>query len=314
MNRKTRFMASSAIFNSAMGRMSPTERRAGRYLRAPDGHGGGDGGADGGSGGGGGDQGGIDIPDVLDSLDSLPAKLQAFYVKDDTTGKFKLDDVGSLRSAVGNIKNENKTLKGQMSQLAALRDLGLTADEIKQMKADSDAAAEAKAREAGDFDSLKQQMIDNFNTKTEEFKGRETKLVGTIEKLLVDDAARAVLADPEIEGSPVLLLPLIRDRVKVTETDDGFELQVLQAKGGAPMLNAQNEPATLKDLFLEMKGKSEYAGAFKGLGQSGGGAPGGSGGNGGGAPASKKRSEMNNAQKSEFIRANGLEAYNRLPA
>lgn len=302
-----------ATFSPVLGRMSAAEHAAGRYLRAPDGHGDSSGGGTGGGGGSGG--GGVtvtlsgDLPASLDTLDAIPAPLRPLYRKGDD-GKFALDDIDSLRSVVGNIKNENKSLKGKVGQYKELEELGLTPEQIKQLKAEADAAQEKKLKDEGDFNSLKQQLEENLGKEKEKWTGREKKLVGTINKILVDDAARATLADPEIEGNPTLLLPLIRDRVKVTETDDGFNLQVLRSDG-APMLNSKNEPATLKDLFLEMRGKPEYAGAFKGVNQSGGGAP--SGGNGGGVPGTKPRSKMNAAEKAAFISKNGADAYLSLP-
>jgi hypothetical protein len=301
--------------SASIGGMTAAERQMGRYMRAPDGHegdGGGAGGAGGGSGGGGTGTGTIDLPDTLDTLDTLPAKLRPLYIKDDVTGKFNLDDVGSLRNAVGHIKNENKSLKGKMSQFKELENLGLSPDQIKQMAADRQSAEEKRLKDEGDFNALKQQLEENFNKEKNGWQGREQKLVGTISKILVDDAARAVLTDPSVDGNPTLLLPLIRDRVKVTETDDGFGLQVLRPDG-APMLNPQNEPATLKDLFLEMKAKPEYAGAFRGVNQSGSGAPNGQGGDGG-AIGSKKRSEMSTPEKVAFIAKNGQDAYFKLPA
>jgi hypothetical protein len=81
------------------------------------------------------------------------------------------------------------------------------------------------------------------------------------------------------------------------------------------MLNGENKPATLKDLFLEMKGKPEYAGAFKGVNNSGGGAPpNGSGGKGGAPEGQKKRSEMSNLEKVTYIRQHGQAEYEKLPA
>lgn len=290
---------------AAFGPMTASERRLGRYLRAPEGHEGGDGG---GSGGGGSQ---MDIPTSVDSLDALPVALRPFYIEKD--GKHVLDDIQALRGTVTNIKNENRSIKGRLSQYSEFDGLGLTIEEVKQLKQARDDAATQRAKDEGDFTALKDQMETNHQNEINTYKSRETKLLGTVQKLLVDDAARAVLAEKDVEGNPTLLLPLIRDRVKVTETDDGFLLEVLR-EDGVPMLNSQNKAASLKDLFLEMKGREEFAGAFKGSGQSGGGAPTGQGGQGGGAPGSMKRSEMSNAQKAVYIKQHGQDAYFKLPA
>lgn len=295
----------STAFIPAVGPMSARERQQGRYLR---------------------EEGGHPtpspsptptpaptatpyLPESLSSLDGVPAPLQAFYVKDGD--KFKLDDVNHLRGVLANVKTENQQVKGKLTQFQELQALGLSADQIKQLKEDADKRETDRLTQEGDFRTLKEQMETNFNNEKTTWGTREGKLVGTITKILVDDQARAVLADPEIEGSPTLLLPVIRDRVKVTETDDGFDLQVLRADG-APLLNAKNEPASLKDLFLELKEKAEYAGAFKGVNHSGGGAPSGKG--GGGAPqGGLARSKMSSQQKVAYIQEHGQDAFFKLP-
>jgi len=291
--------------------MLPSEVAAGRYLRAPEGHDGGDGGTPtpsptptptpSPS---------VSIESRVTTLDSVPEPLRKFYRQDGNA--FILDDPDELRGHLKNIKDENKTIKGKLSQLKELEALGLTPEEAKNLVEERRQAEENRLKEEGNFEKLRQQMEENFGTKEKEWTGREQKLIGTISKILVDDQARAVLADPEIDGNPTLLLPLIRDRVKVTETDDGFDLQVLRSDG-APMLNKENQPASLKDLFLELKEKPEYAGAFKGVNQSGGGAPTGGGGGGGAPGGQKPRSKMSNIEKVKFIREHGQKAYDALP-
>ena len=189
---KTRFLLNSST--SAVGRMTPMEQRAGRYMRAPD------------------HPGGtpapspapsptptpstpqIDIPQSLPSVDGLPSQIANLYVKQ-ADGTFKLDDVGSLRSTLGHIKSENAQIKGKLTGFTELDQLGLTVDQIKQLKSDADAAATKKTEEEGNWNALKQQMEANFETERSTFKDRETKLTNTVNKLLVDDATRAVLAD-----------------------------------------------------------------------------------------------------------------------
>jgi hypothetical protein len=301
---------STTALRTAAGPMTASERRVGRYLRAPEGHGSGEGGEGGSGGAPGGPGGGITIERSVADINAVPEPLRPFYRQEGSA--YVLDDPAELRGHLTNLKNENKTVKGKLANLRQLEELGLSPDEAKQLIADRDAAAERRAKEEGDWTSLREQLEANHNKKAEEWNGREKKLLTTIDRVLVQDAARSALSDPEIEGNPTLLLPLIRDRVKVTETEDGFELQVLR-EDGAPLLNGENKPATLKDLFLDMKAKPEYAGAFKGVNQSGGGAPPGKGGNGGGAPGNLTRSTMTNIQKVSYIQEHGQAAYEALP-
>lgn len=315
MKKNNTALFASTGLRAIMGPMTAAERATGRYLRAPDGH-------DGGVSGGGGTPTpsptpspapSITIQPSVTDINTVPEALRPFYFQKDANSPWTLDDPNSLRGHLANLKNENQSLKGKNSQFSKLVEAGIDADTALRLHNEAQNRETERLTQEGDFKTLKEQMETNFNNERQNWTGREQKLVGTIDKILVQDAARAALSDPDIDGNPTLLLPLIRDRVKVTETDDGFSVQVLRPDG-APMLNAQNQPASLKDLFLEMKGKPEYAGAFKGLNQSGGGAPSQGSGHGGGAPGAQKgKSQMTLAEKTKFIQQHGLPEYNKLP-
>ena len=130
---------------------------------------------------------------------------------------------------------------------------------------------------------------------------------------MYSDQVKTVLADKEVEGNPTLLMGPLRDRVKIEEDSETgeFRMTVLNADGH-PMLNSSNQPASLKDLALQFKGNEDYAGAFKGVNQSGGGTPNKQG--AGGAIHTKKRSEMTTTEKTNFVREHGPDEYNKLPA
>lgn len=253
----------------------------------------------------------FEIPDALDTLDAIPAKLRPLYKKDEATGTFVYDDLTGLKNALEHEKREKGTLKGQLSQLAAFKDLGITAEEAAALRDQRNQQEEQRLKDAGDFDSLKKQMEENHNQTLAQKDQVIERYRKAIEKMMVSDNARAVLASDDIKGNPTLLLPVIRDRVEVAENDGDFKL-VVKRQDGTPMLNETNEPATLKDLFMELRKAPEYADAFKGVNQSGGGAPNNQ--QGGGAPlGSLKRSAMSVKEKTTYIATHGQEAYNNLP-
>lgn len=296
------------LLSTTIGPMTAAERLRGRYMRAPDGH---EDGTGGDGGGGGGDLSSLDLPDTLDTLSGLPTKLHGLYVKDGE--KFTYKDPAALRNALETTRTERNQLRQKAGAANQLEELGLTLDEVKELKQQRDDAEQARLKKEGDFESLKQQIEDNFATKEKGWQDREGKLLKALERTMVDADARAVLAEEDLQGNPTLLLPHIRGRVKIVETDDGFERQVLLPDGKTPMLNAESKPATLRDLFVELKAKQEFGGAFKGVNHSGGGTPP-NGGGGGTPPAGTKRSEMSAIQRVQFIEKNGQDAYLKLPA
>lgn len=313
--RKSTFLG-GASGAALLGPMSATERRMGRYMRGP-----GDGDHPSGGGGGGSTptptptpsaSGGFDFPDELDSLDNVPERARPLYVKDESSGKFKIDDLSGLRGALQHEKERRKTLAGENANLKKFKDLGKSPEEIQELLQREADAEEKRLKDEGDFESLKSQLQKNHADELEAKDKRISSLTKQIEKLMVTDNARAVLSEEDIQGNPTLLMPAIRDRVEVKENDEGDFLLVVKRPDGTPMLNTSNEPASIRDLALELRGNSEYSGAFKGVNQSGGGAPNKSG---GGAPSGNlSRSKMSVREKTAYIREHGQEAYMNLPA
>lgn len=285
-------MAGAAL----LGGRTAAERATGRLMRAPDDHPG----------------GGFDFPETVDSLDGVPERARPLYVKDEATGKFKYDDVSSLKSALEHEKQQRRSLAQKNGTLAKWEKLGKTPEEIEGMLQQQAEAEQQRLKDSGDFDALKAQLETNHQSALAAKDERIGKLTKQIEKLLYSDQIKTVLSDKDVEGNPVLLMGPLRDRVKIEEDSETgeFRMTVLNADGH-PMLNSSNQPATLKDLALQFKSDENYAGAFKGVNQSGGGTPNKSG---GGAPINgKKRSEMSTTEKAAFVREHGADEYNKLP-
>lgn len=251
----------------------------------------------------------FDFPETVDDIQVVPERARGLYTEKD--GKWQYTDVGALKNSLTHARNEREAARREAAAAAEWKALGKTPEEIKALLDAEREREEKKLTEEGDWTALRTQMETNHTNALSEKDKRINKLMTTLEKALIHDSARAALADEEIGGNPLFLLPAINGRVKLEESEDGFTTVVLRADG-TPQLNSDNKPATLKDLFLEFKAQPEWAGAFKGLGQSGGGASGDQQ-RGGGAPGNLKRSEMTPVAKAAFIKEHGQEKYLALP-
>lgn len=302
MTRRHTLLAAGALLPRYM---TPTERAMGRLMRAPD------------------HDGGtptptptptptsFNFPQTVADINAVPEPARPLYVKQQD-GTYKYDDISSLRSALDHERNNRRGIQEQLEAAKPFLSLGKTPEEIKALLDAQAAAEENKLKEAGDFEALKAQMEQNHSSQIQTYETKVGNLREQIETMMVSDQAQQVLAHADIQGNPVLLMPIIRDRVEVKEKDDGTFVLVVKNGQGQPMLNANNEPATLMDLAKELRKDSNYAAAFKGVNQSGGGAPNGSG--PGGSPNGLSRSKMSVREKTAFIRQHGKEAYDQLPA
>lgn len=247
---------------------------------------------------------------TVESLDSVPEDARPFYRKGQD-GKFNLitaDSIDKLENTLRTVKGELGETKTKAQQAAAWEKLGKTPDEIAELLKAQEEAERKKAEEAGEWDKLKAQMEGNFNKSLEEKDGVIGRYRSALEKNLIDAAATSAIA--ELKGVPALLLPHIRDRVKVEEKDGEFSVVVLDEDRKTPKLNATNQPMSIKELVAAMREDETFGRAFEAPGGSGGGGQGGGGGQQGGY---KKKSEMTAREKAAAMQELGVEGYAKLP-
>lgn len=246
----------------------------------------------------------------VESLDSIPEGQRDLYVKG-ADNKFWLDT--DYRDEIEKItRNRDEILgekKGLKSVEEMLKETGLKPDQIKQILKERKEAAEKKALEAGEFDKVRQQIVEQHTVELSKRDAREQSLVGTISELMLDNKATEAITKQK--GSIKLLLPVVKARSQVKEVDGKFVLVVTDERGTPQVRGTKSEPMTLDQLVEELKADKEYAGAFDGTGASGSGAP--ASGARGGAPGITSRSQLKNTKaKSDFIKEYGLEAFKAL--
>ncbi len=239
---------------------------------------------------------------VVDSLDSIEETVRPLYKQDGD--KFRLDLDGyeppdGLKSA---LEKERKAAKEAAKQASQWASLGKTPEEIQALLEAQQRAEEEKATKGGEFEKLKQQMLEKHNSDLAKKDERITTLTKSLERRLVDADATAAIAAQK--GVPALLLPHVRAAVKVVEEDGEFKALVVDSQGN-PRVNGKGEFLSIADLVSEMRQSDIYGRAFEASGASGGGS---TPSNPGSKP-SKKASEMSPAEKAEFIGANGIQKW-----
>jgi len=210
---------------------------------------------------------------VIQKLQDVPEAQRSFYSEGED-GKFHLDaegieDVSGLKSA---LEAERKERRKHERALAAFKDVDperynalLRAEEEREA---------VKAKASGDWEKREAQLIEKHGR---EIKSKEESLVAaqrTVERALIDaEAARAIAA---AKGSVRLLLPEIKQRVKVLKGQDGeFAIRVVDAEGTPRIGKVEGgkaAPMTIAELVAELREDAELARAFDGSGASGSGA------------------------------------------
>ena len=253
------------------------------------------------------------LPAAVEKLDAIPEAHRALYKQDGP--RFVLDVEGAEDVfAAGLKKNRDELLtdrKKLADKLAELKDVD--PEEYRKLKAAAAEADEKKAKDAGQFDQLKNQLIEKHNGDMKKVQADLDADRAFIRKLLADSVATKELA--AAGGNPKLLLPHLLTQIDVVRGDDGeYTAVVKDAKGNVRIGNAKGEPMTIAELVAEFKASDDYAAAFSGSGASGSGAAGSSTTAGAAGTVRSRKDLKTVGDKVAFIEKHGREAFEKLPA
>lgn len=261
---------------------------------------------------------------TADAFGALEEGQQSLYSEKDgeyvlsIDGLPEVEDVSGLKSA---LEKERENARKNAREKKALEEKygALDIEEFNRLKDAEKDAETAQLEAAGEWDKIKEQMVKEHAKQIADKDKEIDRLTGQIRHITVESAATAALADAG--GNVELLKPHLMGRVKLN-TDD-FTVQVLEADGVTPKVDAQGNPVTIDALVSEMRDSDIFASGFKATEQSGSGSEPTSGGgdqlpgkqNGGTPPVgqTKPRSQMTDREKVDFQKEHGLDALLALP-
>lgn len=225
------------------------------------------------------------LKSILSSLEGLPADVAKEYTEKD--GKFYLDiegldehpGVGALKRAKDHEKGLRQTAENKLKEAE---------DKVVELTGTVEGLQSGAVPKA-DYDALKK----SFDTKAAEQQAAFDKKYGTLQGLVNKHMldGEALRMATEISTAPALLVPHIRSRLALEEVNGELTIQVLDTEG-------KPSAHSTTDLRKELLSNKAFAPILIGSKASGSGAGGGSGGGG----ASKKLSEMNEAERTQFHR------------
>ena len=248
---------------------------------------------------------------VYEKLEDVPEALKDQF-KQGEDGKFRpdieavdgwaLEDVTGLK---GTLEKEMKNRKEAEGKLKAFGDLNAdearkAIDRVKEI-GDLDPEKEAEQIAAKKLELQREELVREHDKEKGELSGKLQARTTQLEGALVDAVATAAITDPEVKGNPILLLPHVKAQTQVVENDSGeLVVEIVDPTTKTPRLgDSQGTPMTFEQLVAEMREKSEYAAAFEGSGQSGGGMPPDNRGGGNGSVKPDDVSKMSMAEYKE---------------
>lgn len=207
---------------------------------------------------------------TADEHGKLPEGIKELYTaKDDgfVLSVEGIEDTSGLKSA---LEKERKARADFEKLSKSFQGLGKSPEEIAELVKAQEEAEKSKLEQKGEWEKLKIQLLETHQKELLAEQAKVNAMKTTLESYLVDAQATEAIAGAE--GSPLLLLPHVKNSVKVIEENGKFIVRVLGPDGVARM-NSKGEYLGIKDVVAEMKLSDAFAPAFKGTGVSGGGSP-----------------------------------------
>lgn len=217
-----------------------------------------------------------------ESLDKVPEQFRGLYSEAED-GKYAVAD--SYKGVAEAVTGLNRSLKAARAEakakgdrtvdLSPLADFGQTPEEIKAAITSRIEELQGELAKGGDaklnLDKIKADMAAAHSKDLEKATARESALQSQLYGLLVENAATAAVA--ELKGVPELLLPFIKNQVKVVEEEGAFTVFVVDGQGDRRYSGVTGQPMTIKELVAEMKSNEKFGRLFESEAPNGGGMP-----------------------------------------
>lgn len=224
------------------------------------------------------------------------------------------EDVKGLKTA---LDKERDNAKAAGRSLTALKEQygDIDAEKYTELLNAEAKREEDEALKRGEYDKQLLTVNEKHGEELGKRDKREEYLLGVIKASKID--AAVVTALNAMEGDVDLLLPHVKDQMKLVEEDGQFFARVID-EAGTVRVNGEGKFLTAKELVGEMRDGSKFARGFAADVKSGGGTPAGDGsGDAGGKkgviPGDLKRSTMTPRQKVDFVNEHGNDELLRLP-
>ena len=243
---------------------------------------------------------------TLDSLEQVPEELREHYEQDGEVYRIRVDgyDDTGLRAALQDQKGKNERLRQRLSKVPDDFDLA----ELEQLRKLQQTVDEEKAKAAGDWDKLKNDMEARHQQQLTQALNELAEANRELERSNKEDAATKALADANARVTA--MLPHVLSRVTVHKEDGQHK---------AVAVGLDGEPTDITGLVAQMKDAGDdWAWGFLSSGASGGGAVGRGGAGRAGQIRTKadlgdSTTQQGRLARSAFIREHGLDAFKELP-
>jgi len=193
---------------------------------------------------------------TVDDLAAVPAEAHNFYEKTDAGYRLKVEgveDVSGLKSALAKEREAAKVARQYQA-------LGMTPEEIAQIKAEREKGEEERARKAGEFDKLREKIAAQHQAEIASIRAEMEAIAKSEQEARIVNGLTSALSEAGASAEGLKLLPgILASRAKMETVDGKRVVRILDADGSAMLVKGKD--ATFADLAASVA--NEYPSLFK---------------------------------------------------
>lgn len=174
-------------------------------------------------------------------------------------------DTNGLKKSNARLLSEKKALQQKMDALSG------DDEELSKLREEKAKREEEKQKAAGDYESLKKQLVENHQKEL----GEKDNRINFLTKNLEHNVVTAVLNDEIVKagGHPDYIAHAIRRQVRMKETEQGVSAEVVDAEGNPRVTGPEGTAMSVQELVAQFKSEEKWGGAFAASGAGGAGTP-----------------------------------------
>jgi hypothetical protein len=209
---------------------------------------------------------------VVEKLETVPEQFRPLYVEKE--GKFALAaDDPKVKGAVEALSGLGKALKAARDEakgrapvdLSPLKEFGGSPEEIaasvRTRLEELSAAAKGGTDAKLNIEKIKADLAKAHSTELTAREKRIEALTGQLYGHLVESEAKGAIASEK--GDLDLLLPFVKQRVKVVEEDGKVQVFVVDDAGDRRYSGVTGTPMSIRELVREMKAAPKFGKLFE---------------------------------------------------
>lgn len=210
-----------------------------------------------------------------------------------------------------NKENEKRRLREKEIREKEEKLGSIDPDEYEQLKREREDRERRKLEEKGEFEKLRERMLENHQRELEDLRSEIKQRDQLVERTLIDKELTSAIS--KYKGDTEFLPQIIRERLRLEKTEDGFEVYATDPDGTRAISDDGAGYLGVEGFVKSLRNDPKFGKFFEFDGPSGNGSdarP-----TGGKQPVATdlRKSSMNEQQIRDFVKKHSWEDFHKLP-